>query len=248
MNVLAGGGVPQAPAPGTSQSSGPGPAALHGLRRTARAGGLRPALAELARTLLPGLLPCGPSGHAVVAGDPVDPAPLLWVGGRIAPRHPARETVIRVCDLPGGPVTLLDTAAAVSPAEGETGAAGCDRTTFTMALLWVRLGLAERLRSQCLEYLGNRRSGDTVLLQQQLVKGTLADVLAEHLEIGAVLEDTSPESVSPALLYQLHTQLTMAERQQVRLLGAGGFLSGGPGETAYLSELLAEVHAVPGEE
>jgi hypothetical protein len=47
-------------------------------------------------------------------------------------------------------------------------------------------------------------------------------------------------------LNHLHSQLTSADRALVKLLGASGYLAGGPGQAAHVSELLAEAYCRPG--
>jgi hypothetical protein len=113
---------------------------------------------------------------------------------------------------------------------------------WTLGLVWVRLGLSEALRDSCVRYLRGRHSGDSTLLQQQLVKGALADALAEQLEIRAVLTDLGPGGVTPLLVNGLNRQITQTDRALLRLLGATSMVVGGPGEVAYVSELVADAY------
>src|SRR6185295_9686011 len=101
--------------------------------------------------------------------------------------------------------------------------------SWSLGVLWIRLGLSEALRDSCVRYLRDRRTGDSTLLQQQLVKGTLADALAEQLEIRAVLTGLAPRDVTPTLVNGLNRQVTHADRTLLRLLGATSMLLGGPG-------------------
>uniref|UniRef100_A0AAU2V2W0 Acyl-CoA dehydrogenase n=1 Tax=Streptomyces sp. NBC_00003 TaxID=2903608 RepID=A0AAU2V2W0_9ACTN len=209
----------------------------------ARHEGLAPALAVLADSVLPGLLPCGPGGHAVVAARTHHAAHTLWLDGARRPVEAGRAVVRAELALPGGPVVLLDTGQR-APADRGGRVAAEQRELYGLGLVWLRLGLAEALRAACVTRLAGRRVGDTTLLQQQLVKGAVADVLAEHLEIRAVLDGARPGARSAGMLQHLHGRITAADREQVRLLGAAGYLTDSPGMTAYASELLAEVHAV----
>ncbi|MFI6206350.1 hypothetical protein ACIBAI_08095 [Streptomyces sp. NPDC051041] len=237
---------------GTQRQGGPeihrGPAprgtaeSMERCHRAARQEGLAPALDALARAVLPGLLPCGPSGHAVVAGRTYARAAAVWVDGVRQPRRPGQETTQAEFDLPGGPVV-----AARVPLPEPADADHEQRAAYALGLVWLRLGLSEALRAACLAYLARRRSGDSTVLQQQLVKGTIADVLVEHLEIRAVLTAAEPGDLPLAMLHHLQRRITAADREQVRLLGASGYLTDSPGMTAYVSELLAEVYAA-GEE
>ena len=118
---------------------------------------------------------------------------------------------------------------------------------WTLGLVWVRLGLSEALRDSCVQYLRGRRSGDSTLLQQQLVKGALADALAEQLEIRAVLAATRPDDVTPLLVNGLNAQVTRTDRALLRLLGATSMLLGGPGEVAHVSELVADAYLLDGD-
>ena len=49
-------------------------------------------------------------------------------------------------------------------------------------------------------------------------------------------------SPAPPLAGYVHARLTQADRTTLRLLGASGFLADGPGQVAYLSELLADAY------
>ncbi|MFI6027237.1 DUF2786 domain-containing protein [Amycolatopsis magusensis] len=173
---------------------------------TARERGLAPALAALLSALPPGTSVLGPGGGAVLpSGTDTD------------------GVVVREANLPGGPVVLV---------RGESGPGD---PMLAVGALWLRLGLSQYLLDRCLEHLGERRTGGTTLLRQQLVQGAIAEVVTLHLQVRAELAvagDSPGEG-------QLHAKLTEADRGLLRLLGAAGFLAGGPGEVADLSELLA---------
>jgi len=193
----------------------------HGL---ARDEGVAPAITLLRDAVLPGMLPYGPAGHAVL------PAELA--------EQPDWGACLGKFGLPGGPVVVLRRIAdPVSASATEH-----QRAAWALGLLWLRLGLSEALREGCLGYLRGRRTGDSVLLQQQLVKGVLADALSEHLEIRAVLGGAEPGELPAPAVDDLHDRITLTGRAQLRLLGASGFLMGGPGEVAYVSELLADAY------
>jgi alkylation response protein AidB-like acyl-CoA dehydrogenase len=115
-----------------------------------------------------------------------------------------------------------------------------ERAAWALGLVWLRLGLSEALRETCLRRLRTRRTGDSVLVRQQLVKGALADAVADHLEIRALLIGAG--ELPYAALSELHTRITMTDRAQLRLLGASGFLTGSPGEVAHVSELVADAY------
>ncbi|WP_282205834.1 hypothetical protein [Kitasatospora fiedleri] len=189
------------------------------LQRVARTEGLLPAL----RLLLEahgGTPPFGPTGHTLLPEPDAGPDPVR--------RYP----------LPGGAVVLVH-----DPRAARAGAAAVDRT----ALLRLRLGLVQGLRDACLAHLAGRASGGSTVLMQQLVKGQLAEALGHQLELAALLDATAPPDLTGPALRDLHRQLTDTGRALLRLLGAHGYLADGPGATAHVSELLADVH-LPAEE
>ncbi|MEU3859153.1 hypothetical protein AB0F03_17545 [Streptomyces sp. NPDC028722] len=123
------------------------------------------------------------------------------------------------------------------------------------AVAWLRLGMSERLRDACLAHLASRHTDGAPLLMQQMVKGTLAEVLLEHVEIEGVLDDLTAGRTGPLgplrptddrHLAALQEQITRADRTLLRLLGAHGFTADGPGAGAHASELLADAYGPPG--
>lgn len=143
--------------------------------------------------------------------------------------------------------------AVLRPGEGAgEPSAGSDAASrdWNTGLAWLRLGTSERLRDACIAYLAAREAEGTSLLMQQMVKGALADVLIDHLEIEGVLDEladgTGPldlrEPMDEDALSRLQAQITDADRTLLRLLGAHGFTADGPGMTAHASELLADAY------
>ncbi|WP_218951959.1 acyl-CoA dehydrogenase family protein [Amycolatopsis anabasis] len=194
------------------------PAPWADCRRVTRSAGIAAGLEVLCDSLAPGGLPCGPRGHAVV------PARRAEAAG-------------------GGPVFARD----LLEAEGvvalrPSGAGFPADSRWVTALAWLRLGASEALTDDCLAYLGSRTAGGEPLLDRQLVAGQLADALIEQLEAGAVLEGAAPETLGPGGLRLVHGQLTTTDRLLLRLLGAAGFRTDGPGRRALLSELLADAY------
>jgi hypothetical protein len=213
----------------------PGTDARAGCHRLARVEGLAPALALLRAAVLPGLLPCGPAGHAVVPADVVF-GDGIWLDGVTSDRA-GSGTQLGGFDLPGGRVAVHQFSCAVGGAVDEH-----ERAAWALGLVWLRLGLSEALRETCLRYLRTRRTGDSVLVRQQLVKGALAEAVANHLEIRAVLIGAGAGGLPYPALSELHARITMTDRAQLRLLGASGFLVGSPGEVAHVSELVADAY------
>lgn len=139
---------------------------------------------------------------------------------------PAGTEILRQADLPGGAVVF---------------ARGLPDAPVGPDLLWVRLGLSQWLLDECLRYLGERRSGEESLLRKQMIQDCLATALNGQLAVEADLL-ASDGAVAPARMRYLHRQLSDVDRKLLGLLGANGFLSGGPGEVADVSELLGSVH------
>lgn len=196
------------------------------VRRTAREKGLAQALLVLCGEALPGVLPCGPGGHAVVPAVVAATADRVRQDGREYARAAGEEEVLRR----GGPLVALRHRPG---GHADT----VDHGGWALGLVWLRLGLSEGLLDACVRYLDGRACGDSTVLRQQMVKGAVADVLIEQLEVHAVLTGAD----APDLAH-LHQQITVADRALLRLLGASGYLADGAGDTAYRSEILAEAY------
>ncbi|MFB9925501.1 DUF2786 domain-containing protein [Amycolatopsis halotolerans] len=138
---------------------------------------------------------------------------------------PAGTEILRQADLPGGAVAF---------------ARGLPDAPAGPELLWVRLGLSQWLLDECLQYLGERRSGEESLLRKQMIQDCLATALNGQLAVEADL--LADGSAAPARVRYLHQCLSDVDRKLLGLLGAKGFLAGEPGEVADVSELLASLH------
>jgi hypothetical protein len=205
--------------------------------RTARTDGLIAALDLLTDALLPGTVPFGPAGHAVTTSTVAGSASHVWHDGFTRAREPEREQKLTAA-ASVGPVVILRHAPSVAAGEG----CAVHHDTWLAGLAWLRLGLSEALRRCCMSYLGRRRTGATAtLLQQQMVKGSVADAVSAHLEVHAVLREFDAIQTS-GMAERLHGVLTGADRTLVRLLGASGYVTGGEGETMNVSELLADAY------
>ncbi|MEV4490108.1 hypothetical protein AB0K04_08325 [Micromonospora coxensis] len=201
---------------GDAAGDGAGVVSAHDWRRcreVARTGTVADALREI------GTLRAVRGRHVIVAAGPDAPAavtdPLLAAEGLAVVRRPAGTHP-------------------PDPAEA------ADAREVTLATAWLRLGLSERLLDDCLGYLHGRTTGDEPLIGQQLVRGELAEIRMDHLEVAAVLDDAPP---GDAQLLDVHRRITGADRSLLRLLGASGFVADGPGRVAYVSELLADAYA-----
>jgi hypothetical protein len=185
--------------------------------RTARRDGLAAALDTLLRPL--SRVPLGPAGHALLP-DTCAPTGLVTV---------ATVTVEGR--------TLLAQRATRAPGDIDG-----DLLPWVIGLAWLRLGVSERLRAECVAHLRGRLTGGQPLLAQQLIRGGLAEVVLEHQELHAVLRDGDTETFDLHWLSHLHRQLTTTDRMLLRLFGAHGFQANGPGQVAYVSELLADLY------
>ncbi|MBB4161478.1 MULTISPECIES: hypothetical protein [Streptomyces] len=202
----------------TATDHGPVPVARPSappVQDVARREGLAPALRLLLREHGPRSAPRGPSGFALLPED--------WAAGC---------TVLRRYPLAGGPVVVVR-----DPRPAPEGGGGAlDRSE----LLRLRLGVVEGLRDACVDHLAARPSGESTVLMQPMVKGQLAEALAQQLELSALLDSgTRPQG---PFLRNVHGQITRNGRSLLRLLGAYGYLADGPGATAEASELLADIH------
>ncbi|WP_199566927.1 hypothetical protein [Streptomyces triticagri] len=234
---------------GTERQDAPGRTDPRTYRDAAREDGLVPALTLLTRALEPGAVPRGPGGHAVLPREVVEeagvPAESAGAGADRpygAGRSLAGALGLAVLDPPADREPYAspnpDGTAAQPPCAG-TGTG----TDWTTGLAWLRLGSSEALRDLCLKWLAERESEGSSLLMKQMVKGALAEVLIEQLEIAAVLES----GPSAPVVERLQEQITGADRGLLRLLGAYGFTGDGPGRDAYASELLADVYRGAGD-
>lgn len=206
-------------------------------RENARTAGPVAGLLHLHESICPAALPCGPTGYAVVPDQVLQVATEVFAGGEVVPRQPDSERPAGSWTLPDGSFT------AVHSGSSGTGAPAPE-TAWILGLLWWRLGLCEALLATCLTHLRGRTAGDTPLLMQQLVKGTVADAATEIAEIAIVLTDAEPGDLDATTMHALHDAVTGTDRMLLRLLGASSFITAGPGQVAHVSELIAAA-AVP---
>ncbi|MFI2714431.1 hypothetical protein ACH495_30360 [Micromonospora sp. NPDC018662] len=201
-------------------------------RRRARTDGLTATLTTMHDTLADRALPCGPTGCCVLPEPALRDAGRVWTGDTVAVLDPAAVERLGTVETPDGPLAAVRYRGAPGPA-----GASAPWPDWLAALAGLRLGLSEALLDLTVAHLGDRRAGDTPLLLQQLVKGALADVVTEQIEVRVRLTGTPPPADS---LASLHRQITMADRMLLRLLGASGFVADGPGAVVDASELLAD--------
>lgn len=213
------------------------------LRATAHTSGPHQALDILHESAGQATLWCGPAGHAVASPDTAAHAERLARGTTVTDR--TQETVT---DLSTWVVQALGLAALGCPLSGPADP-DRDHRPVAWGLAWLRLGLSERLLAACLDHLSGRRVGPDQLLRQQLVKGTIADVVIIHLSVETVLDELghAREDIGDvdATLRDAHADLSRADRMTLRLLGAKGFAVDGPGQLATTSELLADTYVTP---
>lgn len=113
---------------------------------------------------------------------------------------------------------------------------------FADGLLELHRTLLRQGIDHAVQHLNTRTSGDTTLLDRQLVQAALADVAIEIRESEAV------RPADQAARWRAHQALVAAGRLLLSLLGAGSFLVSGPGGDLHLAEVTGNVYLHPGEE
>ncbi|WP_018492091.1 MULTISPECIES: hypothetical protein [unclassified Streptomyces] len=204
-----------------------------GVRRTARDAGLVAALTALQAELAPGALPLGPAGHTLLPEAIAAAAHGVRRGARTAPRERTAESAPRTVRLHGDTLVALRHPLPPGPEDPDD--------PWALGLARLRLGLSEALLDRCLEHLSGRSFGGSPLLVRQLVQDDLAEALTDHLELGELI---APDArLTAGELAALHRAVTRTDRVLLRLLGGHGFRTDGPGQSAHVSELLADVYA-----
>lgn len=103
-------------------------------------------------------------------------------------------------------------------------------------LVNVRLGVTRRLLDYAVERLAGRFVGGEPTIRKQLVLGTVADAVTA---VEALRQLSQPPYPSAAALADAHDQITGLDWEIIKLLGASGFVAGGPADQVRLSELVA---------
>ncbi|MEU5183421.1 acyl-CoA dehydrogenase family protein [Streptomyces longwoodensis] len=222
------------PAPGHGRS----PALARRVRAAAREDGAAHALALLHAATLPGVLPAGPGGHALVPETVAAAAPRYDTPAGPRPRRPGTgEELLARLPLPGGEtlVALRIPGAGPGPDGGAAWAEG---------LVALRLGLAERALREATDRLKDRTVQGTVMLHLPLVRALVADAACGLAE-AAALTSAPAGHRDPAELRRAHRALDESGRACLHLLGAAGFATGGTGDLVRASELLADTYAPP---
>ncbi|MGW2176088.1 hypothetical protein ACWC1C_36720 [Streptomyces sp. NPDC001705] len=241
------------------------------LRDTARRDGPRSALTAFHQAAGPRTLVCGPAGHVLAPRELVADATRVVLSGRTAARVPARERhlahalparldlVALRCPAPVRPERPIrpirlerpDRPDRLERPDGPDRSDGLERSNGPDrsgrwagdAVLWLRLGLAQHLMAAVLDHLGERSFGDTPLVRLPATKSALAEVAVTLLETESNLRGAPADGPDDATLLLLHQQVTTVDDTLLRLLGANGLTSSGPGVTAHVSRLLADLYA-----
>jgi hypothetical protein len=210
-------------------------AAVEQCRPLAHADGPAVAMAALLSAVCPDVLPCGPGGHAFVPATAASSCRHAWLGGAVVER--AGHDVLTTVDVEGetfvGVRCTPGPAAQVDPPAHDAWLGG---------LAWLRLGLAERHLAAAMAHLARRTANERPLLHLGMVRGMVADAVTEAQEACAVLESDAAD-----MLAYVHDRITVADRTALHLLGASGFVADGPGQEAYVSELLADTYVTRAE-
>lgn len=211
------------------------------LQDLAREEGPDSALAALHGLAGDGVLVCCPTGYVLAPRGLAKEASRLWTPSGIVERTLETETDLTTWVLEAlGLVAFRYT--------GPGCRADPDRyRPFVLALGWLRLGLSGRLLDASFAHLGGRKVGTEPLLRQQLVKGSLADVVIDQLDAETTLVNQTAKAAAAAdatgaVLVELHALVTRTDRILQRLLGAKGFAVEGPGQIANVSELLVDAY------
>lgn len=188
------------------------PKLLQHIHDIARDEGLITGLRALTEELAPDGVPFGPAGHAVVPSGASAAAP-------------ARRLL-----------TITIEADAVNAVQATT----YDPTPadWLLGVSWLRLGASRQLLRQATDHVTERTVGTERLIQQQMIKGMIAEALTEQLTAEALLDG----GTDPAVLVEANARIQTADRMLLRLLGASGFQSGLPSHTCWVSELLADAY------
>lgn len=188
------------------------PRLLRRIHDLARDHGLIAGLRALAEHLAPDGVPFGPAGHAVL------PAHTEAAG-------PARRLLTVTID--------TDAVHAVRAATPEPAPA-----VWAVGVSWLRLGASRWLLRLATDHVHTRTVGGAPLVQQQMIKGMIADALTEQLTAEGLLDGRT----DPAILTGANAAIQAADRILLRLLGASGFQAGLPSHTCWVSELLADAY------
>lgn len=198
--------------------------------------------------------------HGLAAGlaavlDGLDPAAVA----------PQRLAVLPAADLPADvhvlphPLAARDGLAVVRfpvPAEGDATPGAGLRGRRALALAAVRIGVLTSLLHLAVERLAGRTFRGVPLIDQQLVVGAVADVVAE-LELSTAALDDARDRRAPddgagsgdggdaeppvEVAAGWHERLTEAGWTVARLFGAEGYLATHPARSLYVSTLVADV-------
>ncbi|WDO09730.1 hypothetical protein ME763_31015 [Streptomyces murinus] len=194
------------------------------------------ALTALHRQAGEGTLVHGPAGHALAPAELVASARRSCRAGLTGERLALAER-----ELTTPLLARLGLAAVHSTAVPR----GADRF-LDISVLWVRLGMTERLLDAVTAYLGERSFGDMKLSKHPVLKDTLAGAAVSLLQVAARLCDADATDLDDTALRLLHHDLGATGRALLDLLGAYGLTEDGPGAGAYVCEVLADLYA-PGE-
>jgi hypothetical protein len=176
--------------------------------------------------------------HGLAAGlaavlDGLDPA--------LAAAH--RLAVLPVADLPDGAHPVPNDLAAreglaVVRLRATDAPMGAGLTGHRVdALAAVRVGVLARMLDLAVERLAGRRFDGVPLIEQQVVRGAVADVVT-----GIELATATRVELAPAAVWAAqHEHLTELGWTVTRFFGAEGYIADHPARSLYVSALVADV-------
>jgi hypothetical protein len=148
----------------------------------------------------------------------------------------------RLPDVPRGPMHRLGLAVTDAAPDCVFGA-GSAADQFATGLLEIHRELLGQVLAEAIRHLDGRTSAGTTLLSMQLVEGQLADIamaISADEAVPAPRRDAHSGS-----RWRSYLRLVTAGRQLVKLFGARGYLSDGPGADLYLAEVVGNIYLHP---
>jgi len=148
----------------------------------------------------------------------------------------------RLPDAPYGPMYRLGMAVTDAGPDCVFGV-GRAADRFATGLLETHRELLGQVLADAIRHLDGRTSAGATLLSMQLVEGQLADIamaISADEAVPAPRRDADSRSRWRSCL-----RLVAAGRQLVKLFGARGYLTDGPGADLYLAEVAGNIYLHP---
>jgi len=191
-------------------------------RSAGLAAGLRRVLADITA------VPCSVGGRALLPAGWSGNVPAWRLPGRTLHRADAQVRQRRHPLAAVGGLELVEVSPRVSAA-----AAPCAGPDICpggqLALVGMRIGVAERALDQATDHLAGRMSGGAPMIRHQLLQAAIADAVTE-LELCAAYRSCPADA---------HDRLSGVEQSIAGLFGGSGYLCAGPATSLHLARLVA---------